>query len=193
MVRCCALPTYADVRNSMISTTTCGLLFHFALNRVPNPTGPSCDLLDRLDTGIPFELIAVVGEVIECLLLCAADRHRVADKQTSSPPVRLLEAPLVIPLVLSVMSTSVKGEKKQPSLLGEGHPGGESSTLRRNPSLIDGYASTTMEAGGRPIGRGSPNRLLHLWHQRPKLLCEAMEVAGAGGPRTLSRWVSVHG
>lgn len=49
----------------------------FPLRLIPSAQADSsvCDLLDRLDPGIPFELVAVVGQVVECLLPRAADRY----------------------------------------------------------------------------------------------------------------------
>src|SRR5271165_3862340 len=37
------------------------------------------ELVDRLDAGIPFQLVPVVGEVVECFFRRAADLHAVAD------------------------------------------------------------------------------------------------------------------
>ena len=51
--------------NATVSSSTYGLLFHFARYLVPTPTGPSVSFSMASHLGFHSELGAVVGEVVE--------------------------------------------------------------------------------------------------------------------------------
>ena len=81
-------------RHSRVTTL---LLDHLARNRVPTSTGPSVSFSMTLDLGVPLELVARVGEVVEDLFRGALDEHRALDDRHPSmvaPGLGAVDLPL---------------------------------------------------------------------------------------------------